>query len=94
MTNNTPDYNDNLAFEPEMTWEDLIEWVRKCREEYNDFNVYICDEDIYAKNLTFCSDGHIYVDESCLGDEITVIPCVTSERTPRQMQTIIKALYE
>jgi hypothetical protein len=28
MSNNAPDYEDNLAFEPEMTWEELVEWVK------------------------------------------------------------------
>ncbi len=94
MTNNTPDYNDNLAFEPEFTLEDLVKWVRKYREEVNDFDIIAGDEDIYLKNLRFCSDGYIYVDEDSLEEDVNVVPCITSERTPRQMQTIIKALYE
>ena len=24
--NNTPDYENNLAFEPDITWEDFVEW--------------------------------------------------------------------
>lgn len=26
--NNTPDYNENLAFKPELTWEELKEWAK------------------------------------------------------------------
>lgn len=28
MSNNAPDYEDNLAFEPKMTWENLCEYAK------------------------------------------------------------------
>lgn len=29
MSNNMPDYNDNLVFTPTITWSDLVEWVKE-----------------------------------------------------------------
>lgn len=80
MTNNAPDYNDNLAFEPEMTWEDLVEWAKEfCKQQKLGASIY--PDAFIIQSLTFDRSGDIE-------------QCRVKNRTPRQMQTIIKALYE
>lgn len=86
-----PDYENDLAFEPEMTWKELMKWARNLAATGHAC-MYIGEDNIYACNLEFCADGHVYVDDNAIDDN--VVPCITSERTPRQIQAIIKALYE
>lgn len=83
------DYEDyeNLAFEPEFTWEDLVEWV----------------EDVFSGRCLLSSNifgSKFYINRLFVFEDIGVIRLYDSDRiiaghrTPRQMQTIIKALYE
>ena len=85
--NNTPDYENNLAFEPEMTWEDLVKWA----EEFCKLNQLFFDLNYGFSYLTV---GEL----NCRNDGLVDCGCCSNtlaqNRTPRQMQTIIKALYE
>jgi hypothetical protein len=81
MSNNTPDYNDNLAFEPKMTWEELCEWVKENKSLPAD--TLISERYIEIRQLTFYK-GH-EVDAG-----ITII---AEECTYEQMKTIIEALW-
>ncbi len=82
--NNTPDYENNLAFEPEMTWEDLVKWAENFGKEKR-LRIKKGDTSISVDMLVCWQIGYVYnVDGLCLN----------INRTPRQMQTIIKALYE
>ena len=86
--NNTPDYDNNLAFEPELTWEELCEWVKK------DFSQKLIDGgetlNMYSKdfffinNMMFVSCGNILTDGRCY---------IAKNKTPSQMKTIIDALW-
>lgn len=88
MSNNEPDYN-NLAFEPEMTWEKLVEKAKELGGIIGKNT-----GDIYFSNLVFEEDGGIYLDDRLLDDDCNVIPCISSNRTPAQMYQIIKALED
>lgn len=79
------DYED-LAFKPELTWEELCEWVegnhtmsKECLA-WGWFTMPCKDK----TELTFYSSGLIELE----GFEIA------KNRTPEQMKTIIQALYE
>lgn len=85
--NNTPDYNDNLAFEPEFTWEDLVEWAKEfCKKHHLSYELDYCDTLLAIDLVSVQKDGYV----SCNG----CYHSLAENRTPRQMQTIIKALYE
>ena len=47
--NNAPDYKNNLAFEPDITWEEFVEWAMS-------YNVAEADENkirIWLHNVTY-----------------------------------------
>ena len=92
MSNNAPDYGDNLVFEPEMTWEELVEWVKKSVDKDNicihNEGGYI-NEEIQIEKFIFTRTGCIYFENFDYEDEI-----VFENRTPENMQAIIKALYQ
>ena len=77
---------EDLAFKPELTWEELCEWVKK------DFSQKLIDGgetlNMYSKdfffinNMMFVSCGNIF--GRCYIAEL---------RTPEQMKTIIEALW-
>lgn len=86
--NNTPDY-DNLAFEPELTWEELCEWAKnKNLEQGNEKyprSIFIpSTED--TTEIHFYEDGYVSVWDE---EEITI----STRRSYEQMKTIIEALW-
>lgn len=81
MSNNTPDYNDNLAFEPEFTWKDLVALMRDkieqgCLETWFDVKI-----------------GEAIVTFYSTGDVVIAGAVVAKNKTPAQMKTIIEALW-
>lgn len=85
MSNNAPDYEDDFVFEPAMTWEQLVEWVKnsdlvlKC-------NITMESKDWFMlNNIFFNSIGNVLTDGRCF---------IADNRSPEQMQTIIKTLFE
>lgn len=88
MSNNAPDYNDNLAFEPELTWEDLVKWVKniapKLIEQGHSVATYNITV-VFINNICFNERGNVLTNTGAY---------IARNKTPRQMQTIIKALYE
>lgn len=82
MSNNAPDYKDDLAFEPEMTWEEFKNWCKN-------FDILIKETFVYYNGLYFYDDGDIVVR---VGDYEGIL--VSKNRTYKQMQEIIKNLYE
>lgn len=68
-----------------MTWNDLVEWVK------NSDLVFKCNITMEAKdwfmlnNIFFNSIGNVLTDRRYF---------IADNRTPTQMQTIIKALFE
>ena len=80
MSNNTPDYNDNLAFEPELNWEELVALMRdKIEQGY--FETWF-DVKIGEAIATFYSTGDVVIEGKV----------VKKKKTPAQMKTIIEAL--
>lgn len=79
--NNTPDYDNNLAFKPELTWEELCEWAKDknaSRDHKNWFDIKIVEA-----TATFFNDGDIVIEGAF----------VAYNKTPAQMKTIIEALW-
>lgn len=80
-------YSDNLAFEPEMTWEDLVKWAQKfCAKSKIYFFEYRSMSGFEVDGLSINRDGSIFCNWSC---ELS-----KNARSYRQIQTIIEALYE
>lgn len=78
------DYNEDLVFEPKMTWEEFV-------EKYGDGD----DDVVYIKTnsyttVSFWKDGDISV--SLLERGVSARICIVENRTPEQMKTIIEAL--
>ena len=79
------DYNENLAFEPKMTWEELV-------EKYGDG-----DDDVVSiktnsyTTVSFWKDGDISV--SLLERGVSARICIAENKAPEQMKTIIQALW-
>ena len=92
MSNNAPDYRDNLYFEPEMTWEQLLEWIKK---SFDKDDIYIhnegeyVDEYIEMKQMIFSRTGDIHFNN---WDEYHELIC--TGKTPRNMQIVIKVLFK
>lgn len=74
------DYED-LAFKPELTWEELCEWVSKGAELGNSKKWF--DIENYGARFTFYYSGDVVV------DGVTIAEL----RTPEQMKAIIEALW-
>lgn len=75
---NIPDYGNNLAFKPAMTWEELCEWARKR-------NMYVLKFTIFHKGMYFGDDGKIGLENSNI--------IFAENRTYEQMKNIIDNLY-
>ena len=80
MNNNAPDYNENLVFEPEMTWEELCKWVK---DNY--------DETIIIMNPELINIGYVQFRKT--GEIIHDFVVINNHRTYEQMKTIIEALW-
>lgn len=68
-----------------MTWEELCEKAKEIGA------LICCGGTICFSHLEFHEDGGIYLDREEL-DDVWVIPCVSSDRTPDQMYQIMEAL--
>ncbi len=73
-----PSYDD-LAFEPEMTWEELVEKAKELGYEYNKKFEHLTNNNYYF----YKDDGKIYNG---------YLEFFASDRTPAQMYQIMKAL--
>lgn len=78
------DYNENLAFEPKLTWEEFV-------EKYGDGD----DDFVRIKTnsyttVSFWKDGELSVSLSERGASARI--CIAENRTPAQMEAIIEAL--
>lgn len=79
--NNEPDYKDNLAFEPEMTWEQLVEWARdRGFEHINDFY-------LIKPFWSFSKTGEF---EHKYNDDIWIV--LSKNLKPAKMKLIIEGL--
>lgn len=87
MTDNAPDYKNNLVFEPEMTWPELVEKAKKLGYELsNDYKGMF----LYKHYIKFFYDGDITVVVQ-KGYNLTDT-WFSYNRTPSQMYQIMKAL--
>lgn len=87
MSNNAPNYQE-LAFEPEMTWRDLITWVKK--EWSNNISPDVplsmyTHECFLLDNIMFCKDGTVLTSSKDF---------IASDVSYKRMQIVIKALFE
>ena len=82
--NNTPDY-DNLAFKPELTWEELCEWAVKETNAKEYFSLMTGIKSFEFRGLEFSDVGTVKIKETS-----TVL---AENKTPAQMKTIIEALW-
>lgn len=82
MSNNAPDYKDNLAFEPEMTWKDLVKFAQAKGWSYMD------DFCVYKDKLGIGKDGSLY----SMGMKSKALTPPTLK--PKQMKAIIENLCE
>lgn len=82
--------NGDLYFEPEMTWEQLVEWVKK---SFNNIHIHnegeYVDEYVEINQMVFSRTGDIHFNN---WDEYHELIC--TGRTPKQMQTVIKVLFK
>lgn len=80
MSNNAPDYENNLVFPPTITWTELVEWAKGVK------GAKVYDGYFVIDDLQFMNTGEIWIywEDYKLAEN----------RTPAQMQTIIKALFE
>lgn len=84
-----PDYENDLAFEPRMTFKDLCLWVKQQ-------NNLLLDAD---DSVRTCESIYIGNEENAIEFDISGIVAINGDiiaygRSPAQMQTIIKALFE
>ena len=82
--NNTPDYNDDLAFKPELTWEELWKYAEKKGAKVDDGCIIFNQG---CSNLVFSQYGCIQAFEGNIG--VFVAEGLIYE----QMKTIIEALW-
>lgn len=82
-----PDYENDLAFKPELTWDELCEWVRskatKLVEKGESLSMYsddffLINSMFFGKNKKILTEGREYIAENISYD---------------RMKTIIEALY-
>ena len=83
-----PDYENDLAFKPAMTWEDLVRWLKKefsqkLIEDGETISMYSNDF-FLINNMCFAKCGNILTDGRCY---------IAENKTPEQMKTIIEALW-
>lgn len=79
MSNNTPDYNDNLVFEPEMTWEEFVAIYDKEKTLHEDMIMVSFADTL----LEFRKDGRIKNEEGYV---------LAYNFSYKQMEQVIKAL--
>ena len=84
MSNNTPDY-DNLAFKPELTWEELCEWAVKEMNAKEYFSLMTGIKSLEFRGLEFSDVGIVKIKETS-----TIL---AKNKTPTQMKTIIEDLW-
>lgn len=85
-----PDYENDLVFEPKMTFRDLCSW---CRQK-NYPNVEIDDDTAGGESIYIDHDEYNVIEFDIAGIIAINGDLITASRTPKQMQTIIKNLFE
>ena len=92
MSNNAPDYKDNLVFEPEMTWEELANKAEELGYEYLK-DGYGLGHTLHKKMNT--EIRFVYATGNIVIEDINGYGFIFKEnRTPAQMYQIIKALED
>lgn len=100
-----PDYKDDLYFEPEFTWEDLVAWATiNLRIKYHKG---VTPEYTYFETrdyIRYYEDGSIKIEEykDLFDDEdeedypynsTSYLVRIGRNRTPKQMKTIIENMF-
>jgi hypothetical protein len=81
-----PDYENDIVFKPELTWEELCEWAVKELNAMEFFSVMTGSKSFELRGLEFNDLGIIKIKETG--------SILAKNKTPEQMKTIIQALYE
>lgn len=85
-----PDYNNNLAFEPRMTFKELCSWVKQ-----QDYPQVTVEDDIKdCASIYIGSDEYNAIEFDISGIIAVNGDLITAYRSPAQMQQIIKNLFE
>lgn len=84
-----PDYKDDLAFEPRMTFKDLCLWAKQQNNPQLDVD----------DSVRTCESIYIGNEENAIEFDISGIVAINGDiiayaRSPAQMQQIIKNLFE
>lgn len=75
-----PDYDNDLAFKPALSWRSLCRYVKKNGGEIENGDKYSCPV-IHYKGCMFIKNGYVWIGNYELG-----------KRSFEQMKTIIEAL--
>ena len=70
----------------DITWEELCEKAKEMGGLIGKSGT------IYFSHLEFNEDGGIYLDRAELDEDVWIVPCISSDRTPNQMLMIMEAL--
>lgn len=88
--NNEPNYKDNLAFKPAMTWQDLYTYAHNFNQSgYED---EICISTTDKTKISFWRNGKISVTNKT-SDYTFMKMLIAENRTYEQMKNIIDNLY-
>lgn len=74
------DYNEDLAFEPKMTWEELKGYAKQNKL----YRPHVTRDDFFIGSMFFRYNGEIRANGIIIAEN----------KTPEQMKTIIEALFE
>jgi hypothetical protein len=87
MSNNEPDYKDNLVFEPKLTWEELCDKYNNDDNDNFSIHKYLSRE----VRMSFWHDGDVYIHYG--NGSVETGFRIAENKTPAQMQAIITALW-
>ena len=87
-----PDYENDLVFEPQFTFQDLAAWIR---EKHADNPCIEVSDDIKGGESIIIQDGEENFIEYDIAGIIAINGCIMAyQRKPAHMQAIIKALFD
>ena len=84
LTNNEPDYENNLYFAPKMTWKDFLNYCNENKIE-NLINRDTFGEYVEIKKIRFYESGTVRIAD--------MIGSITKKRTFEQYKEIVENLY-
>ena len=83
-----PDYENDLAFEPEMTFQDLCAWVKA--QDYPSTNV---EDALKGGEGIFIGNEYSFLEFDITGIVTVSGDIIATGISPQRVKTIIKALF-